>query len=321
MVEQVARQKEVELEKEAAVRQKLEEEARQAKETARIAEAKRKAEAEARARRERELLAAQKSSVTTPAAKIAEPAAMKFIGPTAPTTDTNGFLTLFNGRDLADWSGDTNFWSVRDGFITAQARPDAAKHRHLLTWTKGNVGDFEMQFSYRFRVYRGNKSPNGGVNYRLTGTTNLSCYQYDLVTNPRDNGSVNDDHRRNRLAGFGDCVTATSSNKHDVVASLGDTNKLVATRPEDWNKCVIIAKGDRVTHYLNGELVADVTDTSKSKRHLAGGIALELYTRNTNNCATFLQFSDLKLKRLGPEPKGPTPGLASTGLQASNSGK
>ncbi len=324
LVVQVARQKDAELEQESSARKKLEAVARQAREAARLSEARQKSETEARARREESaLLAALATKSTNPGltAKAVETVPRKFVGPSAPSTDTNGFLAIFNGRDLADWAGDTNFWSVRDGFITALARADAPKQRHLLTWAKGGVGDFEMHFTYRFRVYRGNKSPNGGVNYRLTGTTNLTCYQFDLVTNARDNGSVNDDRRRNRLAGFGDCVTATSSNKHEVVASLGDTNKLAGVRPEDWNKCVIIAKGDRVTHYLNGELVADVTDTSKSKRHLTGAIALELYTRNTNNGATFLQFSDLKLKRLGPEPKGSTPALASTDRTGGSTGR
>jgi hypothetical protein len=73
---------------------------------------------------------------------------------------------------------------------------------------------------------------------------------------------------------------------------------------------VIIAKGNRLTHYINGLLVADVTDESRSKRHTNGAIALELYTRNTNNGATFLQFSDLKIKRL--EGDGKSPGLLST---------
>jgi hypothetical protein len=121
---------------------------------------------------------------------------------------------------------------------------------------------------------------------------------------------VNDDRRRARLAGYGDAVTATSSNKHEVVATLGDTNNLSSIKPEDWNKCVIIAKGNHLTHYINGELVADVTDISNSKRHTKGGIALELYTRHTNNCATFLQFTDLKLKPLDGAKSGA--GLATT---------
>lgn len=302
LAEQSAQQAAARLEQEVAARKESEENARLAREAARKAEASQRAEAQAR--QEREQLAA--------AQKPASPAPKPWAPPPVPDVTTNGFITLFNGHDLADWVGETNFWSVRDGFITAQARSDEAKERHLLTWQKGNVGDFEMHFSYRFRVMRGNKSPNGGVNYRLSGTTNFSCYQFDLVTNAKDNGSVSDDRRRSRLAGFGDAVTATSSNKHPVITTLGDTNKLSAIKPEDWNRCVIIARGDRLTHYINGELVADVTDASKSKRHMAGAIALELYTRNTNNCATFLQFNDLKLKRLGPEPKGQGTGLAST---------
>jgi hypothetical protein len=165
-------------------------------------------------------------------------------------------------------------------------------------WDKGSVSDFEMHFSYRFRLLRGNRDPNGGVNYRLTGETNLTCYQFDLVNRTRDVGSVSDDRKRNRLAGYGESVIATSStSKTELLEQIGETNKINGIKPEDWNKCVIIAKGTRLTHYINGIMVADVTDESKSRRHSQGLITLELYTRNTNNCATFLQFNDLSIKK------------------------
>lgn len=289
--EQVARDAEARLKSEVAARKKSEEDARKAREQARLAEEKRRADAEAQARRERELAAAQARAAAAPEPK-------QYTPPPMPSETTNGFVAMFNGEDLTDWSGDTNYWSVKDGFITAQAKVEEPKVRHLLAWEKGSVSDFEMHFAYRFRVLRGNKSPNGGVNYRMNGTTNITCYQFDLVTNPKDNGAVSDDRKRNRLAGYGDSVIGTSTNKYPLLATLGDTNKLNSVRPEDWNKCVIIAKGNRLTHYINGVLVADVTDESKSKRHTSGGIALELYTRNTNNASTFLQFSDLKIKRL-----------------------
>lgn len=302
LAEQNARQAEEKLKLETAARKKSDDEARRAKDAARLAEERRRTESEAQARRERELAAAQK--------KALEPEVKRFVPPPAPSTNGE-FVAMFNGRDLADWSGDTNYWSVKDGFITAQSTAKEPRERFLLTWQKGNAGDFEMHFSYRFRVLRGNKQPNGGVNYRLSGTTNLSGYQFELVTNPRDNGSVQDDRRRNRLAGYGDAAEGTSSNKHPVLVTLGDTNKLNAIKPEDWNQCVIIAQSNRLTHYINGLLVADVTEVTKSKRHTNGAIALELYTRNTNNAATFLQFGDLKIKRAEPATKGP--GLASAG--------
>ena len=278
------REVESKLKSESAARMKSEEAVR----LANTAEERRRAESEAQTRRDRELLAAK-------AVKAAEP--FKPTPPPLPATSTNGFASLFNGADLSDWSGDAKYWSVKDGYITAQAGANDPKQRHLLVWQKGSVTDFELQFSYRFRLLRGNKQPNGGVDYRLTGETNLVCYQFDLVNNAKDNGAVCDDRKRARLAGFGDSVLAESSNKNRVLASLGDTNKLNATKPEDWNKCVIIAKGNRLTHYLNGVMVGDVTDESRSSRHNSGLIALELYSRNTNNAATFLQFTDLKLKK------------------------
>ncbi len=290
------------LKQETAARKKSDDEARKAKEAARLAENGRRTDAEAIAKRDRELAAAQK--------KAAEPEVKPFVPPPAPATNGE-FVAMFNGRDLTDWSGDAKYWSVKDGFITAQSGASEPKDRFLLNWQKGNVGDFEMHFSYRFRVLRGNKSPNGGVNYRMNGTTNITGYQFDLVTNARDNGSVQDDRKRNRLAGYGDAAEGTSSNKHPVLVTLGDTNKLNAIKHEDWNRCVIIAQSNRVTHYINGLLVADVTDVSKSKRHMNGALALELYTRNTNNTSTFLQFTDLKIKRTEPAGKGP--GLASVG--------
>src|SRR5437016_11651408 len=35
----------------------------------------------------------------------------------AAAADESGFVSLFNGRDLTGWEGDTNYWSVKDGAI------------------------------------------------------------------------------------------------------------------------------------------------------------------------------------------------------------
>jgi hypothetical protein len=287
--EQEKRETEQKLAEETAARRKADEDARRAQvRLAQVSEEKRRIEAEAEL--SRTLPGVAKEEIT--------PTPKKSGVPPKPSTSTNGFVVLFNGVDLTGWSGDTNYWSVKDGYITAQSKPDAPKQRNLLVSQKGTVSDFELHFSYRFRLLRGNRQPNGGVNYRLTGETNLTCYQFDLVTSPRDLGSVSDDRKRARLAGYGESVIATASgtNKVELIAQIGDTNKLSAIRPEDWHKCVIIAKGNRVTHYLDGIMVADVIDEHK-RRHTQGLIALELYTRNTNNCATFLQFSDLRFKK------------------------
>lgn len=221
--------------------------------------------------------------------------------PLAFSTKADGFVSLFNGRDLSGWNGDSNLWSVIDGYITAQAPANAPTHkRSYLVWKDGSVQDFELQFSYRFRLLRGNKQPNGGVLYRATtnNTPELYAYQFDVVTDARNAGAINEDKKRYRLCGFGESAVAGANEKTRVAGQLGDTNILNATRPEDWNTGVIVARGNHLTHYMNGEVVADLVDENVKRFHKSGMLALELHSKNTNNPATFLQFKDIKLKRL-----------------------
>src|SRR5205823_5221537 len=37
--------------------------------------------------------------------------------PLVSAADEEGFVSLFNGKDLTGWKGDTNYWSVRDGAL------------------------------------------------------------------------------------------------------------------------------------------------------------------------------------------------------------
>jgi hypothetical protein len=49
-----------------------------------------------------------------------EPAAL-------PKPDVDGFITLFNGRNLAGWTGLAEYWSVRDGSISGHQTKDMSK--------------------------------------------------------------------------------------------------------------------------------------------------------------------------------------------------
>ena len=41
---------------------------------------------------------------------------------TAASGDSEeGFVALFNGKDLTGWEGDTNLWKVRDGLLVGQS--------------------------------------------------------------------------------------------------------------------------------------------------------------------------------------------------------
>jgi hypothetical protein len=302
MAEKEKQEIERRLEQERIARLKSEAEARIARETAE------RAAAEARSRAEEEALARMQPGGDKNAAssQAAPPSSRPGPPPLPIPTSTEGYFSMFNGRDLSEWSGDPNIWSVKDGCITAIAKGNEPKERYYLTWQKGSVADFEIHFSWRFRIMRGNKSPNGGVNYRMRKDGEFATYQFDLQTDAREVGAVNDDKRRYRLAGLGESGVAPSggSTRLDFLQQLGDPKRVEDLVHEDWNRGVIIARGNRLTHYINNHLVADVTDESRSRRLSSGLIALELYTRNTNNCATFLQFKDLKIKLFDSNSSG-----------------
>src|SRR5688500_12423120 len=59
-----------------------------------------------------------------------------------PKADEDGFISLFNGTDLAGWQGDTKYWSFRDGAITGEStKANPLKHNTFLVWQGGDVRD------------------------------------------------------------------------------------------------------------------------------------------------------------------------------------
>ena len=60
-----------------------------------------------------------------------------------------GFVSLFNGRDLSGWQGDRELWSVQDGAITGVTRgPEHLEYNKFLIWD-GEASDFELRCEFR----------------------------------------------------------------------------------------------------------------------------------------------------------------------------
>ena len=71
----------------------------------------------------------------------------------------DGFVSLFNGKDLAGWDGRSNHWSVADGAITGVTTKDnPAKGNNFLIWKGGTVDDFELHATYKI-VANNDKNP------------------------------------------------------------------------------------------------------------------------------------------------------------------
>src|SRR4051794_22229418 len=65
-----------------------------------------------------------------------------------PKPDADGFITIFNGKDLTYWSGLENYWTVKDGVISGHETKDKSKQTFLVF--AAPVADFELHCKYKF---------------------------------------------------------------------------------------------------------------------------------------------------------------------------
>ncbi len=215
-----------------------------------------------------------------------------------------GFQSLFNGKDLTGWDGDPKLWSVKDGAITGQTSAEQPlKANTFLIWTNGTTADFELRFSYKMVPNNDRNFANSGVQYRSkvfdAATWSVGGYQADFEAGPNYSGILYDERGgaggRQIMAARGEKVVWDSDCKKQVTGSVGNSAEIqAAIKSGDWNEFVVIAKGNRLQHFINGLPTVDVTDECESKRLKEGVLALQIHTGPPMT----VQFKNIRLKKL-----------------------
>lgn len=215
-----------------------------------------------------------------------------------------GFTSLFNGTDLSGWSGRANHWSVEGGAITGvtTANNPARGNNFLIAQSGATnlvVGDFELRFSYRFLT----PQANSGVQYRSRDLGNhvVQGYQADMEAGPNYTGILYEEGGRGILALRGQKVRVAGNpgqpdkSKIEVTGTLTDSKTIqAAIKSGDWNDYVIIAKGNRLQHFVNGLQTVEVVDDQADKAARSGVLALQIHAGPPMK----LQFKNLRLQRL-----------------------
>ena len=197
--------------------------------------------------------------------------------PVAYGADTEpGFKSLFNGTDLTGWEGVQGFWSVEDGAITGRTTKDKpAKNNTFLVWKEGSVGDFELRFSYKLVPGDSQGFANSGVQYRSKVADPsyfvVGGYQADMEAGTSYSGILYEERGRGILAERGQMVNIEPDGKKRVVGVMGASPDIqTVIKKEDWNEYVVIARGNHLTHIINGRVTMDVTDDQASKAAKGG---------------------------------------------------
>jgi hypothetical protein len=227
-----------------------------------------------------------------------------------PSPDADGFISLFNGKDLTYWEGYPGYWSVKDDAITGSETSDKSLHTFLvLSASKADpakFANFEMHFSYRW-TEKG-KGGNSGVQFRSkiidAKTYKVGGYQADLDVNGQYDGGYYDEAGvaggRGIFAPRGFITTYDSSGgkkatKQEPLPSGKNSAELkMLIKPiGEWNSYVLIADNNHMSSKVNGELTAELIDESPNALK-DGVIAFQIHQGATMT----VQFKDIKIKLL-----------------------
>ncbi|MBI5758227.1 MAG: DUF1080 domain-containing protein [Planctomycetales bacterium] len=181
----------------------------------------------------------------------------------------DGFVSLFNGKDLTGWEGDKTLFRAEDGMIVGDSK--GIKHNEFLATTK-SYGDFELRLEFRLLDGKGNT----GVQFRskrVPNNTEVSGYQADL--GEKYWGCLYDESRRNKVL---------------VQAPEGLAKVL---KPDGWNSYVIRAEGDHITLAINGFKTVDYRETEANIAR-DGIIAVQVHSGPPLR----VEFRNLRIKEL-----------------------
>jgi hypothetical protein len=192
--------------------------------------------------------------------------------------DHTGFESIFDGKTLKGWDGDLSAWRVENETIIGESTAEKPlKANTFLIWRGGQPKDFELKLEYRIN------STNSGVQYRSVelpevGKWVMKGYQADIDFQNTFTGQLYEERGRGFLAMRGQ-VTRLQPGKKQVIANLRSGDELKAiVKVNDWNQLHIIARGNVLTHILNGHLMAEAIDDDAAGRAMSGLIGFQMHT-------------------------------------------
>jgi hypothetical protein len=201
-----------------------------------------------------------------------------------------GFVSMFNGRDLTGWQGKPGGWWVEDGAITSRSTKEnpCLKH-HYLVWQGGKPADFVLRFQYRLT------GGNSGVQIRSQTRPNWDTwgYQADMEAGPQWTGCLFQHDRGGVVMRGKRAVIAADGTRTEETFAAGDELQK-KIKQNDWNDYEITAQGTRVVIKINGELMCEVDDRDEKLACRSGIIALQMHPGPPME----VQFRNLRIKVL-----------------------
>ena len=178
-------------------------------------------------------------------------------------------IELFNGKDLAGWTGNSEFWSVKDGAIVGKT---PGINYNTFLYTDKEYDNFVLRFKVKL------KNHNSGVQFRSEIVDPvkfvMAGYQADIA--PNYWGLLYEEKKRGMI-GF---------QKEKEVKTLAKTG--------EWVEVEVRADGPKITVTTNGKNTVDYTEKDEKAGAKKGKIGLQLH----GGPAMEVEFKDITLEPL-----------------------
>jgi hypothetical protein len=160
-------------------------------------------------------------------------------------------VSLYNGKDLSGWEiYGTEKWYVEDGLLICESGPDA-EYGYLAT--KKTFKDFELTLEFKQEA-----DGNSGVFFRSSiEGTKITGWQAEVAPPGHNTGGIYESYGREWLI-------------------KPDPEKDKALKMGEWNTMKIKADGDKVTTWLNGQMMVEIEDAKIGAAE--GSIALQIHS-------------------------------------------
>ncbi len=231
-------------------------------------------------------------SLTTAAMKVAITLLLSALLLMAGRGENAGWVPLFNSADLEGWTEKTksgNF-RVEDGVIVGTAREGLGS---TFLCTDRDYADFELEFETKLI----DQELNSGVQIRSKTREARADKKYGAVFGPQveiSAGRGGQSFSGNIYGqGLGMWITPKDGRrKHDLL------------KPDGWNHFRVLAVGDQITTWINGQKV--ITTTVPADRHAEndrGFIGLQLHGIKDGTGPFEAAWRNLRIREIDPGKK------------------
>ncbi|MFA6546722.1 MAG: family 16 glycoside hydrolase, partial [Limisphaerales bacterium] len=191
-------------------------------------------------------------------------------------------VSLFDGKTLAGWEGNSKLWRVQDGMITGGSLDERVPRNEFIATVK-SFHNFDLRLKIRLSGTEG--FINSGVqirSVRVPNNSEMSGYQVDYGKGWY--GKLYDESRRNK-----------------VVADSTDPKAAAAIKAGEWNEYRIVTEGPRIRSWINGVAALDYTETEPGIAQ-DGLIGIQVH----GGGKALVQAKDITIEELPPTPDAPT---------------